>query len=355
MTNQHDGKRRMTMSKWIKDRWSDDERITWDELWMNMSVMVGRRSRCSRDKVGAVIVSGDNRLLSTGYNGPPRSLPVEGPCREWCPRAIAGANDESLSREYDDCYALHAEMNALLLTETRPHDGASIYVNSTVCWQCAVNISNSGITRVVMFVDPEKRDRNPARVVQSLTELGIEVVTWQEGMTKYRAMFMQHHGLGPHRCYFCEVPMPWVEVIHHVNGDHSDNVIENLAAAHGSCHTRHHVSIGDDSVHTAPSRVQIGGDWSRVKPKLECVTCGLKTTPGWLERHCLDTGHTDDGAVDRWREAEKQKRIDAGGLAYMKRLRRCEDCGMETVAGALGRHVKTWGHEVSDWRYGDDE
>ena len=50
-------------------------RPTWDEYFLAIAEMVSRRSTCPRAHVGAVIVSQDNRILSTGYNGSPPSEP----------------------------------------------------------------------------------------------------------------------------------------------------------------------------------------------------------------------------------------------------------------------------------------
>ena len=52
------------------------ERPSWDEYFMRMAVMAATRSNCVRRKVGAVIVK-EKRIMSTGYNGPPRGDHVD--------------------------------------------------------------------------------------------------------------------------------------------------------------------------------------------------------------------------------------------------------------------------------------
>ena len=48
--------------------------ITWDSYFMGIAYMAGLRSKDVNTKVGACIVSKDNRILSTGYNGAPRKM-----------------------------------------------------------------------------------------------------------------------------------------------------------------------------------------------------------------------------------------------------------------------------------------
>ena len=49
------------------------ERPDWDEYFMDIAILVARRSSCLRRSVGAVLVR-ENRILTTGYNGAPSGL-----------------------------------------------------------------------------------------------------------------------------------------------------------------------------------------------------------------------------------------------------------------------------------------
>ncbi|RLI84150.1 MAG: hypothetical protein DRP01_08380 [Archaeoglobales archaeon] len=49
-------------------------RPSWDEYFMELALVVSKRSTCLRQKVGAVIVK-DKRILATGYNGAPSGMP----------------------------------------------------------------------------------------------------------------------------------------------------------------------------------------------------------------------------------------------------------------------------------------
>src|SRR5690349_19065333 len=81
-------------------------RPNWHATWFSVAICVATRSLCVRDKVGAVIVDTNNRIVATGYNGPPSGfvLPYDNaPCHEWCPRATAS----DLLQDYSDCPSLH--------------------------------------------------------------------------------------------------------------------------------------------------------------------------------------------------------------------------------------------------------
>jgi len=153
------------------------KRPTWDEVWLEMTDVIGRRSLCSRAQVGAVIVTADNRVQAASYNGSAPKLPVDGPCIDWCPRAMAEAGTK-LDTGYNDCYALHAESNAIARSDHTQLDGATIYVNGSVCMNCAKMITATRISRVVMRINPSDAHRAPGEVIRYLQECEISVVAY---------------------------------------------------------------------------------------------------------------------------------------------------------------------------------
>lgn len=122
-------------------------RPSWDETWLHVAEAVGARSLCSRDKVGAVVVSASNRILDTGYNGPPAGFETNAPCFDWCPRSRHAKN--FVASDYSDCPSLHAEANALMFSDRRLREGGTIYVSSGTCNGCAKLVANSGLRRAV--------------------------------------------------------------------------------------------------------------------------------------------------------------------------------------------------------------
>jgi len=149
---------------------------SWDELWMGVATLVGQRSKCASAQYGAVIVSHDNRVLSVGYNGPPAGKETEGLCDSWCPRGFASSHGRVVDRDYSDCDAVHAEMNALLRAsnlwlEQKP----KLYVNGVTCHGCALAVANSGVKRVTLLVTPYEQKRDPAATSELLRSYGVEV------------------------------------------------------------------------------------------------------------------------------------------------------------------------------------
>jgi dCMP deaminase len=118
-------------------------RPNWDEYFLGVAHAVKLRSDCERDKVGAVIVDGTNRIIATGYNGAPSG---HDGCRS-CPRRTSGVAPGS---PYSNCVAVHAEANAIVFCSypdrTQPR---TIYVTRQPCVDCAKLIAAAGINRVV--------------------------------------------------------------------------------------------------------------------------------------------------------------------------------------------------------------
>jgi dCMP deaminase len=155
-------------------------RPSWDQVWMGVADAVAPRSLCSRAKVGVAIVSSDNRLLSTGYNGPPRGLPVSGECTNWCPRAQRQSGTPS--PVYDDCHAAHAESNAIARADFSEMQGSTVYVTTSMCRGCAKIVANSGVSTVIYRYAGDGSDayRSPDETEEFLWSCGLEVVRWRD-------------------------------------------------------------------------------------------------------------------------------------------------------------------------------
>jgi len=160
-------------------------RLSWDDAWLEVANVVAMRSLCVRDKVGTVIVSATNRIISTGYNGPPSGFEHnEHPCSQWCQRAkVSNPNEQwpvaPIAVDYSDCPSLHAEANALSVCDRLVREGGTIYVTSHVCFNCAKLIANSGLTtlHVSAVALPESRvqHRDPQKSYDFLERCGITV------------------------------------------------------------------------------------------------------------------------------------------------------------------------------------
>jgi|ERR1035437_4612427 dCMP deaminase len=147
----------------------------WDDIWMAVANDVAERSLCSRGGCGAVIVDHRNRIVATGYTGPPAGFAHHGEmCRVWCPRG--SKTDQQVQPDYQDCFSIHAEMNAIAFCDRRDREGGTLYVTSSVCWDCAKVIANSGVQRVI--VPDDAAHREPARSISLMRKCGLIVNTY---------------------------------------------------------------------------------------------------------------------------------------------------------------------------------
>jgi dCMP deaminase len=163
-------------------------RPSWHDTRLAMAAELAKRSLCSRDRVGAVIVDRHNKVIGEGYNGPPRGFWHGGEsCDRWCQRTmnakiatkLDGDESRGLHPTYDDCPSLHAEANALLMADRSLCAGGTIFVTSYVCMGCAKLIANSGLIRVVVR-SADKSHRPVEATLKFLIVCKIDVILYEE-------------------------------------------------------------------------------------------------------------------------------------------------------------------------------
>ena len=101
--------------------------------WKKLLNVVAENSYCKRKQVGAIIAR-ESRIISTGYNGTVAGL--DNTCED------SGGNTKST--------VVHAEANAILFAAKHgvPLLGATLYVSTAPCVECAKMIRQSGISGV---------------------------------------------------------------------------------------------------------------------------------------------------------------------------------------------------------------
>ncbi len=117
--------------------------ISWDEYFMGIAMLAARRSKDPSTQVGACIVSRDNIIISTGYNGMPK-----GCSDDEFPWERSG---EANNTKYP--YVVHAELNAILNASGRDLRDSRVYVALFPCNECAKAIIQSGVREVVYLSD----------------------------------------------------------------------------------------------------------------------------------------------------------------------------------------------------------
>lgn len=113
---------------------SPDKQLNLDKRYIRMAQIWAENSYCQRRKVGALIVK-DKMIISDGYNGTPAGF--ENCCEDETGHTFP--------------FVLHAEANAItkVARSNNSSDGATLYVTSSPCIECAKLIIQAGIKRVV--------------------------------------------------------------------------------------------------------------------------------------------------------------------------------------------------------------
>lgn len=116
---------------------------SWDQIFMEMAHSMAKRSKDPSTQCGAVIVSQNNIVLSTGFNGPP-----------------PGINDEFVpwnERPNKYAYVIHAEENALwfAIESSQPFElkNARMYATHYPCAECTLRLIRSKIREVLIPLD----------------------------------------------------------------------------------------------------------------------------------------------------------------------------------------------------------
>ena len=127
-----------------------------DRRYIEMAQIWAKNSYCTRRQVGALIVKG-RMIISDGFNGTPSGF--ENICED----------EEGKTKPY----VLHAEANAItkVAKSNNSSDGATLYVTSSPCVECAKLIIQAGIRRVVYNDEYHKVDG-----IELLQRAKIEVI-----------------------------------------------------------------------------------------------------------------------------------------------------------------------------------
>ncbi|MFI3239992.1 MAG: dCMP deaminase family protein [Bacteroidales bacterium] len=111
-----------------------DKQTLVDTRYLRMALIWAENSYCKRRQVGALLVK-DNTIISDGYNGTPSGFD----------NICEGEDGKTLP------YVLHAEANAIskIARSSNNSNGATMYVTTSPCIECAKLIIQAGIKRVV--------------------------------------------------------------------------------------------------------------------------------------------------------------------------------------------------------------
>jgi dCMP deaminase len=131
--------------------------MNWDKRFLDLCIHISQWSKDPSTRVGAVVVSPDRQIVSTGYNG--------------FPRGLADTEERLGDRDTKLQLVIHGEMNCI--TQAARYGislkGCTMYTlavdaNGTVwgsapCTRCAVHVIQAGIREVVSFTQRDVPDR----------------------------------------------------------------------------------------------------------------------------------------------------------------------------------------------------
>ena len=119
----------------------------WDKRFLGLAEHIAQWSKDPSTKVGAVIVKPDRTIVSTGYNGFPRSM----------------SDDPDLYADRDIKYSriIHAEVNAILSARGSIEKCTLYTWPFPTCDRCSVLVIQAGISRVVApkLIEPRHMDK----------------------------------------------------------------------------------------------------------------------------------------------------------------------------------------------------
>jgi len=117
----------------------------WNKRFLGLAKHIASWSKDESTKVGAVIIGPDKRILSVGYNGPPRG--IDDSNKEYHERPLKYAVFEHSERNA----IYNAAANGIQLKESK------LYTTLFPCADCSRGIIQCGITSVVTY-NPDLSD-----------------------------------------------------------------------------------------------------------------------------------------------------------------------------------------------------
>jgi dCMP deaminase len=120
-----------------------EKQVQFDRRYLEMARIWALNSYCKRRQVGALIVK-ERMIISDGFNGTPAGF--ENVCED--------ENNKTKP------YVLHAEANAItkVAKSHNSSDGATLYITTSPCVECAKLIIQAGIRRVVFCDSYHSKD-----------------------------------------------------------------------------------------------------------------------------------------------------------------------------------------------------
>lgn len=118
----------------------------WYGIFMDIAEKLATGSKCSKLKVGCLIVK-NKRIISSGVNGTPSGYIN---CCDRYPNGIITEEDKNDHYRWSKLYEIHAEMNAMISASNSgiKIKDADVYVTTFPCTECLKNLTQLGIKNI---------------------------------------------------------------------------------------------------------------------------------------------------------------------------------------------------------------
>lgn len=140
-------------------------RPPWNDYFMSIAYLVATRATCDRKQVGALLTK-DNRIVATGYNGSPAGLAH---CDD------AGHELKNIEGRDSCIRTLHAESNAIDFAG-RDAEDCKLFTTVVPCYDCAKRIINARVKYV--YFDEYYESRSTELVAELFEQAGVPLVQW---------------------------------------------------------------------------------------------------------------------------------------------------------------------------------
>jgi dCMP deaminase len=163
----------------------DNVVLDWDDYFSVVAMAVAMRSKDPNLRVGAVVVSEDQVILSTGYN--------------WLPRGIKELPERFVEQTEKYKWITHAETNAIFNASRTGISlvGGTVYTTTFPCSLCAQAIVQAGIRRVFTHGKFWKKDPTGyERGLEVFAEAKISVDTPKMRQVDHK-LRLDHWGMKP--------------------------------------------------------------------------------------------------------------------------------------------------------------
>jgi dCMP deaminase len=133
-------------TSWKKEKFEKQDRISWDDFFMQIALTASKRTSCIFHKIASVFVDSNHKIISIGYNGPSTG---DVHCHEV---GCAKVHGNPVTGEMKRCRGAHSEINAIINSgNTARFKGSTLYITTFPCYDCMKELNNLGVTRIVYY------------------------------------------------------------------------------------------------------------------------------------------------------------------------------------------------------------